>query len=39
MSISQLSRCMLAIVMNNRPIDNKLSENILNSIQSKIDKA
>lgn len=30
---------MLAIVMNNRPIDNKLADSLLNSIQSKLDKA
>ena len=30
---------MLAIVMNNRPIDNKLADGLLSSIQSKMDKA
>ena len=39
MTISQLCRCMLAIVMNNRPIDIKLSDGLLNSIHNKLDKA
>ena len=30
---------MLAIVMNNRPIDKKLADGLLSSIQSKMDKA
>ena len=30
---------MLAIVMNNRPIDSKLADSLLSSIQSKMDKA
>jgi hypothetical protein len=39
MNIDMLTRCLLALVMNNRPIPDRLQEQLLSAILNKFDKA
>lgn len=39
LTIEQLTRCLLALVMNPRPIEKKMADGIINGILNKFDKA
>ena len=39
LTVEQLTRCLLALVMNPRPIEQKLADGVINGILNKFDKA